>query len=273
MQVTGSTTVSDGYRGAGPAWSRGPAPAYERMAAAAIARLPQPVRGQLILDLGAGTGAASRCIARAGGRPIALDIVHDMLLQARHDHRRLTDTALACVVSEGERLPFHAGCFDAVVATFSLSHMARPGLALEESRRVLRSGGHFISVGFADEDAHPAKACVDNAAISLGFHPPDWHAELKQLDAAVNTPHALKALASSVGLVAVRVKAIKIETGVTTAADLVRWRMGMAHLAPFVAGLPPTEQARLMRKARAELGPASQPWRPTVLVLSSRAPA
>jgi SAM-dependent methyltransferase len=243
------------------------------MAAAGVARLPQPLRGQLILDLGAGTGAASRCIARGGGRPISLDIVHDMLLQARRDHRLLTDTPLACVVSEGERLPFHAGSFDAVVAAFSLSHMARPVFALAESRRVLRSGGHFISIGFADKDTHPAKTCVDDAAMRFGFHPPDWHAEFKQLEAAVNRPQALKALASSVGLVAVRVDTIKIETSVTTAEDLVDWRIGMAHLAPFVAELAPAERARLVREARAALGPAPQPWKPTVLVLSSRAPA
>jgi hypothetical protein len=109
--------------------------------------------------------------------------------------------------------------------------------------------------------------------MQFGFQPPDWHAELNQLEAAVNTPHTLTALASAAGLVTVRVDAIQVETGMSTADDLVRWRMGMAHLSPFVVGLAPTDRARLVREARAALGPAPQPWRPTILVLSSRAPA
>ena len=52
-----------------------------------------------------------------------------------------------------------------------------------------------------------------------------------------------------------------------------RWRLGMAHLAPFVAQLPAAQQAQLIREAREALGPAPQPWTPTVLILVSRAPA
>jgi len=188
------------------------------MATAAIAMLPLPLAGWLVLDLGAGTGAASRCIARAGGRPVALDAAHGMLLQARQDHSHLGSRPPACTVGEAERLPFRTGCFAAVVAAFSLSHVARPGLAL-------------------------AEAC------------------------------ALLALAAAADLVEPRVDEVRIDTGMNTADELVRWRLGMAHLAPFVARLPRLQRARLVREAREAVGPAAQPWRPTVLMLSSRAPA
>jgi ubiquinone/menaquinone biosynthesis C-methylase UbiE len=272
VQATTPAAVRDGYRGVGQAWSSGPAAAYERMADAVVAELDLRLEDRLVLDLGAGTGAASRCIARAGGRPIALDIAHGMLLQAQRDHGRLGGPALGCAVGQAECLPFAAGCFDAVIAAFSLSHLPRPLVALQEARRVLRPAGRFISASFGAEPAHPAKACVENIAARFGFQPPRWYAQFKQLEAAVDTPEALKALASAADLVALEVAALQVDTGVTTAEDLVRWRLGMAHLAPFMAGLPAAQRAHLEREARAALGPAAQPWRPMVLVLSSRAP-
>ncbi len=51
-----------------------------------------------------------------------------------------------------------------------------------------------------------------------------------------------------------------VDTGLGSADDVVRWRFGMAHLAPWVAGLSPrrrqeaTEAARL---AVADLGPVA----------------
>jgi len=271
--VAGLAAVRDSYRGVGAAWSSGPADAYERMAASTVARLWPLVRGQLVLDLGAGTGAASRCVARAGGRPVALDVAHGMVLQARCDHLRLRDSHLPCSVGEGERLPFRGGSFGAVIAAFSLSHLARPVVALQEVRRVLQPAGHVISISFGAEPAHPAKDHVDRVAERFGFRYPHWYTELKHLQTAVDTPVALHALASAAGLVATRVDAIRPDTGVSTPDDLVRWRLGMAHLAPFVAQLPAAQQAQLIREAREALGPAPQPWTPTVLILVSRAPA
>jgi SAM-dependent methyltransferase len=271
--VNFQASVLDAYREVGPAWSNGPAAAYERMAAAAVATLPSSLAGWLVLDLGAGTGAASRCIARARGRPVALDAAHGMLLQARQDHRPLGGGRLACTVGDAERLPFRDSCFDAVVAAFSLSHVAQPALALAEACRVLRPAGHLISASFRAEPTHPAKAYVDGVAERFGFQVPAWHARLKQLETAVDTSDALLALVATAGLVEPRVDEVRVDTGMNTADELVRWRLGMAHLAPFVAGLPRSQRARLAREAREALGPAAQPWSPTVLMLSSRAPA
>jgi len=57
IQMPAPTVVRDVYSGVGPAWSNGPAAAYERMAAAAVARLPSTLTGWRVLDLGAGTDA------------------------------------------------------------------------------------------------------------------------------------------------------------------------------------------------------------------------
>jgi SAM-dependent methyltransferase len=46
----------------------------------------------------------------------------------------------------GERLPFRAHAFDAVLSFWSLNHVERPGEVFQEVARVLRPGGRFLAV-------------------------------------------------------------------------------------------------------------------------------
>jgi SAM-dependent methyltransferase len=282
------------YEGVGEAWETGPGPAYERLAAVAVAALG-PLDGALVLDVGAGTGVAGRCVARAGGTPVALDPALDMLRRAVVGRRpaissgapaagRMTGggelgrgpEAGALALAAGgvaEQLPFRGRVFDAVVAAFSLSHVAEPVRALREARRVLRPGGRLVSLTFGRDAPHPAKERVDAVAAGFGFRPPVWYRLAKGYEEATAEPRRLAALAAAAGLVDVRVDEVRVDTGVDSAADQVRWRLGKAHLAPFVAALPAPVYAELVRAAQAALGPRPQPWRPAVLILSSRAPA
>jgi ubiquinone/menaquinone biosynthesis C-methylase UbiE len=255
------------------AWAEGPAPAYERPAATAVAALPAPLAGALVLDVGAGTGAASRCVARAGGTPVAIDFALEMLEQARSDHA-MGRQRLPAVVGDAERLPFRSGGFDAAVACFCLSHLEDPVPALREVRRVLRPGGALVTATFRREDPpHPAKSLVDGAAVQFGFGYPAWYAAYKEREAQAARPETLLAQAETAGLVAVCLQEVRVETGVETAEALVRLRLGMAYLAPFVGSLPGGRRAALVQAACEALGPAPQPWRPAVFIVSSRAPA
>ncbi len=266
--------VRHAYSRSARAWAEGPAPAYERLAAAAIAILPAPLAGALVLDVGAGTGAASRCIERAGGTPVAVDVALEMLAQARHDHSQALQRPLLAAGGDAVRLPFRSGCFDAAVACFCLSHLADPMPALRDVRRVLRPGGALVTATFRREDPpHPAKALVDGAAMQLGFHYPAWYAGYKEREAQAARPEVLVAQAKAAGLVEVCMREVRVDTGVDTAEALVRLRLGMAYLAPFVESLPADRRAALVQAAREALGPAPQPWRPAVLIISSRAPA
>jgi hypothetical protein len=65
----------------------------------------------------------------------------------------------------------------------------------------------------------------------------------------------------------------EVDTGVASPEALVVWRLGIAHLAPFVASMLPAERAAFVAEARAAVGSEPQPLRPLVLMLSSRAPA
>jgi SAM-dependent methyltransferase len=243
------------------------------LAALAVAALPRPLTGVLVLDLGAGTGAASRCIARAGGRPVAIDAAPGMLRRAVSDHAAISLGRLPAIAGTAEALPCRAWSFGGAVAAFSLNHLEQPEVALREVRRVLRPQGVCIATTFRRSPPHPAKACIDEVARAFGFRPPAWHEWATAFEPATAEPDLLARCAATAGLVEVRVREVRAETGVDSAADLVRWRLGMAHLAPFVASLPPITRTRLVAAATAALGPAPQPWRPVVLILSCRTPA
>jgi len=60
-------SLADAYSRTGAAWDAGPGRIYDRLSEELVARLPAGATGD-VLDLGAGTGAASRAAAAAGAR-------------------------------------------------------------------------------------------------------------------------------------------------------------------------------------------------------------
>ena len=91
-----------------------------------------------VLDLGAGTGAAS---AEMGVREVvALDPARQMLALNSEPRR---------VVAVGERLPFADGSFDGVFSAFVVRNLESLDATLSEVARVLRPGGvaAFIDLG------------------------------------------------------------------------------------------------------------------------------
>jgi hypothetical protein len=101
---------------------------------------------------------------------------------------------------------------------------------------------------------------------------PGWHTELKERgEPRVSDPHAVHAMATEAGLVGVTTDVVHVDAGVLPASQLVAWRLGMAHLAPFVASLSVRHRARLVDEAVRQVHTvADQPLRLALLVLSSR---
>src|SRR5687767_7852362 len=118
--------VGDAYSATGAAWQVGPGRVYDRLAEVLVDLSPVPLAGRLVLDVGAGTGAASRAIARAGGRPVAVDLALGMLAV---DRRRRPPGAVA----DGRRLPLATDSCGAVVAAFSFNHVPDPQRAFGEA--------------------------------------------------------------------------------------------------------------------------------------------
>jgi SAM-dependent methyltransferase len=218
------------------------------MADVLVAAAPRPLAGARVLDLGAGTGAASRAAVRAGaGWVVGADLALAMLRAGRG--------WTTSVAADASALPFVAGAFDLVVAACCLGHLPDPVAGLAQARRLAPAlVASAIGAGFT----HPAKAVVDQVAHSYGFVPPSWYARFKaDLEPAVDDPDKLRALARAAGYAGAQASVHQVGVGVGTAAELARWRLGMAHLAPFVATLPPRARERL--RADCELALASAP--------------
>jgi ubiquinone/menaquinone biosynthesis C-methylase UbiE len=95
-------------------------------------------KGQVVLDIGAGTGAASGAALATGATVVAADPSTAMLAVARRDASELPMVAARAI-----DLPFRPGSFDAVIGNFVLAHFTKVDTALFDLIRVTRPGGRL----------------------------------------------------------------------------------------------------------------------------------
>lgn len=256
--MTTAGGVGAAYDAAAPAWRAGPERMYRRLAEAMVELAPVPVEGARVLDAGAGTGVAgAACRRRGAASVVALDLAQGMLPGP---------PALAAV-GDLARLPFRHGVFDLAAAAFSLNHFPDPSPAMTQLRRVARA---LVASVFAPGWDHPAKETVDAVMAGHGFVRPAWYAEFKAGGGDGDPgPAELEALGTAAGYGTVEARVVEVDTGLGTPADLVAWRMGMAHLAPWAATLPPARLARARRDAE-EAVTGMPPLVVPMVVLSAR---
>ena len=260
--VAFGTELASAYATAASGWAGGAGIVYARLAQALVHRLPT-VDGELVLDLCAGTGAATAPLLRRGCGVVAVDLAPAMLVVDR-------DLRPPGVAADAFALPFRPESFSAVVVACGLNHARDPTAFLAESGRVTRSGGVVLTSTFAAGWNHPAKAAVDEALLPYGFRPPAWYERFKQeVEPLTASENALRSLAASVGLRQPKVAREDVEVPATV-DQIVGWRFAMASHAGFIAGL-----SALDRRAAAEAAARNltQRWQPLVvplLILSGR---
>ena len=97
--------------------------------------------GNLVLDIGTGTGIAAEAASKLGASVVGIDESMGMLRVAR---RQRPNEAVAA--GEAIDLPFCDAVFDAAIGNFVLAHFTKFETAIFEAMRVLRVGG---TMGFS----------------------------------------------------------------------------------------------------------------------------
>ncbi len=242
-----------GYDAAAEDWADGPGPMYAQLAKVLVAAAPVPIVGRLVLDLGAGAGVAGRAALAAGARQVvAVDLSEGMLRRGGGGYP---------VAADAIALPFRDGSFDLVVAAFCLNHLGSLAAGLAEARRV---GAAIAASMFAPGWTHPAKDAVDDAVRSFGYRPPAWHTALAPGSRA-SDPKVLARCAAAAGFTRVQAHTTTVPTGLATPAELVSWRLGMAHVAPFMRSLDAPGRAAVRRAAEQAVAAAAGPMMPLVV--------
>ena len=249
--------TSTAYDAAGALWSLGPERVYGRLAATLVNFVRTPLDGRLVVDVGAGTGVVARAFESRGARVVAVDQSAGMLARAR----------VPAIVGDALRLPLSDDVVDVAAAGFVLSHCSEPWRVLAEMSRVTRQGGEIVTSSFAAGATHPAKQIVDQILGRHGFEAPDWYAEFKrEREPLVATGEANLDQAKRAGLDDAEVVRVDVDLSDLDRADLVEWRLGMAHTAGFVAQLEPAMLAAVRTDAMAALADAPPLRLPVVLL-------
>ncbi len=94
--------------------------------------------GSTLLDVATGPGYIAAKAAHLGADPTGIDFSAEMIDVARN-----LSPGMKLEVGTAENLRFSDSTFDAVVCAFGMLHFPRPGRAMAEASRVLRSGGRY----------------------------------------------------------------------------------------------------------------------------------
>jgi ubiquinone/menaquinone biosynthesis C-methylase UbiE len=124
-------------------WFESPLGAFaDRVERRALFELLGPEPGELILDVGCGTGRYVRELARRGARTVGVDPSTAMLAVARA--ARAPTGGPSYVRATGEALPLRSGVFDGVIIVTTLEFATDPNALLSEAVRVSRAGGRVV---------------------------------------------------------------------------------------------------------------------------------
>jgi SAM-dependent methyltransferase len=255
---------ADHYARSGPRWAQGAELVYRPIAAALVATSPHPLTGRLVLDAGAGTGAVSAALRHRQARTLAMDLSPAML--AWHAAARPP-----CAAADIRALPLRAGSVDDSVAAFVLNHLTEPGTGLGELARVTRPGGAVLAAVFATDSHNEARDRIDAAALGAGWQVPAWYQDMKTAAIPLlGTASAMAATARAAGLADVHTAEQAVDVGITTPAQLVRYRLGHPIFAAWLDRIGPERATAFATRAEQAAG-GMEPYRPSVVFLRALA--
>ena len=123
-----------------------------------------------VLDLGCGTGWASRRMARVvtAGEVVGLDVADEMLARAATASEGFSN--LRFVWGSAERVPCADNTFTKVLSVESFYYYADQGRALQELRRVMAPGGRLYILINLYRDNHYSLRWVSELKVPVQVH-------------------------------------------------------------------------------------------------------
>ena len=99
--------------------------------------------GEVVLDVGTGTGVVALTAARAGARVTGLDLTPQLLEHARENGRIAQQEEIEWTEGDAEQLPYPDASFDVVLSQFGHMFAPRPDVVMAEMHRVLKPNGRI----------------------------------------------------------------------------------------------------------------------------------
>jgi trans-aconitate methyltransferase len=140
--------------------------------AAGLLDLLEAKSGELILDLGCGTGHLTAQIAATGANVVGIDKSPDMIQQAREKY-----PSLRFEVMDAREIAFKES-FDAVFSNATLHWIKEPERAISGIARALRTGGRFVAEFGGKGNVGALMAAIEQAWLKVGLAgsaPKPWY--------------------------------------------------------------------------------------------------
>ncbi len=203
-------------------WSSfAPTAVFTTPSAAHLVSFAQVQPGEMLLDVGSGTGVVAITAARAGARVSAIDLTPELVEQAKINGQIAKQPQIDWRVGDAEQLPWPDASFDVVLSQFGHMFAPRPEVTIAEMRRVLKPGGrvafatwppeHFVGRMFSfvgrNSPPPPAGAAppplwgavpVITERLAKGFDAPFFERGTMTIS-ALSLPHFREFMERSVG--------------------------------------------------------------------------
>jgi SAM-dependent methyltransferase len=210
-----------------------------------------PGAGDVVVDVGCGTGAAARCAAeRVGseGAVLGLD-VNDAMLEVARSVPARGGANVEWRAAPAEDLPLANACADVVVCAQALQFVRSPLDALREMRRVARPGARIgISVWCALGENVYFDALVGALARHLG---PEAAAGLLAAFSLSDRDRLLEVLGAAIPHATVEVRELRL--ALPPPDEFVPRHLAGTPVAPAFDAAPASARASLLAAARERL--------------------